>query len=208
MEKEIPSLNRGNDVPVDQNLEADFLKDPPAPEEAVAEDVSAIAAEKPTDSKAANLKENVIYINRVTKVVSGGKRLAFSAIVVVGDGSGSVGIGRGKARDVPLAIAKASYQAKKHLIKIPLHEKTVPFSVVGVYGAGRVLLRPACSGTGVIAGGAIRAILEACGVRDILTKNLGSSNIHSVIHAVLDALKQLRTKEDIAKKRGKKVEEL
>ncbi|GEM_PF-125612 len=155
-----------------------------------------------------SFREKVVAINRVTKVVSGGKRMAFSAVVVVGDGKGRVGSGKGKARDVPLAIAKASYQAKKHLVSYRLKDSTIPFAVIGNFGAGKVMLRPAVAGTGVIAGGTIRAVLEACGIRDVLTKNLGSSNVHSVLAATLDALGQLKTKEDVAKKRGKKVEDL
>lgn len=159
-------------------------------------------AETPT------FKETVISINRVSKVVSGGKRIAFSAVVVVGDGKGNVGVGKGKARDVPQAIAKAGFQAKKHFISVPIEGTTLAFEVMGCFGAGQVLLKPASPGTGVIAGGAIRAVLEACGIKDILTKNLGSSNIHSVINATLDALEQLKTKEEIAKRRGKKAEEI
>lgn len=154
------------------------------------------------------LKETVVYINRVTKVVSGGKRFAFSAVIVAGDGNGKVGVGKGKARDVQMAIAKASYQAKKNMISTRLIGTTIPCSTVGFFGAAKVLLRPAVEGTGVVAGGAIRAILEVCGIKDILTKNLGTSNPYNVIYATLDALSKLRTKEEIAKIRGKKVEEV
>lgn len=154
------------------------------------------------------LKETVVYINRVTKVVSGGKRLAFAAVVIAGDGHGRVGVGKGKARDVQSAITKASYQAKKHLMFAPLLGTTIPFEMIGNFGSARVLLKPASPGTGVIAGSTIRAILEACGIRDILTKNLGTSNIYNVIYATLDALKKLSTKEAVAQRRGKKVEEI
>lgn len=160
------------------------------------------------EAQAADFKETVVSINRVTKVVSGGKRLAFSAVVVVGNGNGLVGVGKGKARDVQSAIAKASFQGKKHLVSVPRKETTIPFAVVGHFGAGEVLLRPASAGTGVIAGGIVRAILEASGIRDILTKNLGSSNVYSVLYATLDAFRSLRTKEDVAKKRGKKEAEI
>ncbi|MBI4368818.1 MAG: 30S ribosomal protein S5 [Elusimicrobia bacterium] len=159
-----------------------------------------------SDKPAAQFKETVVAINRVTKVVSGGKRLAFTSIVVVGDGQGHVGIGKGKARDVQSAIAKATFQAKKHLLSVPLINFTIPYAIVGEYGAARVLLRPAAPGTGVIAGGSVRAVLEAVGVKDILTKNLGNSNVHNVLKATLTALGNLRTKEDIAKRRGKKPE--
>lgn len=156
----------------------------------------------------AAVKETVVSISRVTKVVSGGKRLAFSAIVVAGNGNGKVGVGKGKARDVQSAIAKASYQGKKHMRSVPLEGTSISYVVIGNFGAAKVMLQPAAPGTGVIAGGAIRAVLEACGVRDILTKNLGTSNAHNVLHATMDALSQLKTKEELARKRGKKVEDL
>lgn len=155
-----------------------------------------------------NLKETVVAINRVTKVVSGGKRFAFAAVIVAGDGNGKVGLGKGKARDVQSAISKASYQAKKNMISTRLMGTTIPCPVIGTFGAARVMMRPAVEGTGVVAGGAIRAVLEACGVKDILTKNLGTSNTYNVIYATLNGLSKLRTKEDFAKKRGKKVEDI
>ncbi|MBI4668449.1 MAG: 30S ribosomal protein S5 [Elusimicrobia bacterium] len=154
------------------------------------------------------LKETVVAINRVTKVVTGGKRMAFTSLLVVGDGCGQVGIGKGKARDVQMAIIKAAYQAKKHLHKVSLVDTTIPHSIVGIFGAARVLLRPAAPGTGVIAGGPVRAVLEACGVKDILTKSLGTSNVYNVVYATLDGLKRLDTKESVAKRRGKKSEEI
>lgn len=157
---------------------------------------------------AGNLKETVVFINRVTKVVSGGKRFTFSAVIVAGDGNGKVGIGKGKARDVQAAITKASYQARKSMISTRLIGSTIPCSMFGTFGAAKVLLRPAVEGTGVVAGGAVRAILEACGIKDILTKNLGASNPYNVAYATIDALTKLRTKEELAKKRGKKVEEI
>lgn len=163
--------------------------------------------EAPPES-AGPLKETVVHINRVTKVVSGGKRFAFSAILVVGDGKGKLGIGKGKARDVQMAIAKAGYQAKKKMIAIRLVGTTIPCAVIGTFGAARVLMKPAAEGTGVVAGGAIRAALEACGIKDILTKNLGTSNPYNVLYAVVNGLSRLRTKEEFAKIRGKRVEDL
>lgn len=164
----------------------------------------------PAESRAvaADLKETVISIKRVTKVVSGGKRLAFSSLVVVGNGDGQVGIGKGKARDVQMAIVKATNQARKNLTSVPLVNATIPYPVLGTYGSAQVLLRPAAPGTGVIAGGAVRALLEVCGVKDILTKSLGASNPYNVVHATLDAFSRLKTKEEVARRRGRKPEEL
>lgn len=144
----------------------------------------------------------------MAKVVSGGKRLAFAAIAVVGDGNGQVGIGKGKARDVQNAIVKAVNQAKKRLIRVPLVNATIPAATVGIFGAARVMLKPAAPGTGVIAGSTVRSIVEACGIKDILTKNLGTSNTHNVLYATIEALANLKTKEDVAKIRGKKPEEI
>lgn len=154
------------------------------------------------DASKLNLQERVVQIRRVAKVVSGGRHFSFSVVVVVGDGQGHVGVGMGKAREISDAIRKGVEQAKKALVEVPLRGTTIPHEVTADYGAARVLLRPAAPGTGVIAGLPVRAVVEAAGVRDILTKSLGSSNQLNIVKAAMRALQQLRTPEQAAQKRG------
>jgi small subunit ribosomal protein S5 len=155
-----------------------------------------------------DIKDTVVSINRVTKVVKGGKNLSFSALVVVGDGHGVVGYGIGKAKEVPSAIKKGIEAAKKNLIRVPLRGTTVPHPIIGRFGAGRVLLKPAPEGTGIIAGGAVRAVVEAAGVSNVLTKSLGTANPHNVVRAAFTALQQLKDPAVLARLRGKDEDEL
>ena len=154
------------------------------------------------------LQDRVIHLNRVAKVVKGGRRFSFSAIVVVGDGNGSVGVGKGKANEVPEAIRKGNENARKAMVQIPIPEGTIPHEVLGRYGAGQVLLRPASPGTGVIAGGPVRAILEVAGVRDVLTKCIGTNNPHNVCKATMVALEELESPEAVARRRRIPLEKL
>jgi len=160
---------------------------------------------RPTET---DLKEKLVNLNRVAKVTKGGRTFSFSAVVVVGDGEGVVGQGLGKARDVSEAIAKAVDDAKKTLVRVPIYKGTIPHEQKGKFGAGRVFLKPAADGTGVIAGGAMRAVLEIAGVHNVLAKSIGSSNPHNVVKATIDALSKLRSPLDIAKKRGISLEKL
>ncbi|HXW54632.1 MAG TPA: 30S ribosomal protein S5 [Candidatus Cybelea sp.] len=162
-----------------------------------------LAIRRPLETNAANLKDQVVSINRVTKVVKGGKNLSFSALVVVGDQGGHAGFGMGKAREVPMAIRKAIEQAKKNMIKLNLKGSTIPHQVVGYYGSGQVLLKPAPEGTGVIAGGPVRAVMEVAGIQNVLTKSIGTSNPHNVVKATFDALLHLKDAAKVAESRGK-----
>lgn len=158
---------------------------------------------RPSEAESLGLKETVVAINRVAKVVKGGKRFSFSSLVVIGDGQGGVGCGLGKAKEVQAAIQKGSANARKDMIRFPLMDGTIPHETIGHFGAGKVWMKPAMPGTGVIAGSGVRAVLEAAGIKNILTKSLGSSNCFNMVYATLAALQQLRSPEQIQKLRGK-----
>jgi small subunit ribosomal protein S5 len=160
------------------------------------------------DPSQMDLKDTVVSIGRVTKVVKGGKNMSFSALVVIGDGAGVVGFGIGKAKEVPSAIKKAIESAKKALIRVPMAGTSIPHPVLGNFGAGSVLLKPAPDGKGIIAGGAVRAVVEAAGIHNVLTKSLGSPNAHNVVRATFDALTRLKDPADVARLRGKDLEDL
>ncbi len=161
-----------------------------------------------TEGTAREIKDQVISINRVTKVVKGGKNLSFSALVVVGDRQGRVGYGMGKAKEVPAAIKKGVDKAKRAMIEVPMSGSTVPHAVMGRFGSGRVMIKPAQEGTGVIAGGPVRAVMESAGIKDVVTKSLGSANPNNIVKAVFQGLLQLRSPAEVAKNRGISVEEL
>ena len=154
------------------------------------------------------LKDKLVYIGRVAKVVKGGRRFSFTSVIVVGDGNGHVGIGLGKANEVSSAIAKGSEDARKNIVFVPLRRGTLPHSVIGKYGAGKVLLKPASPGTGLIAGGGVRAVLEAVGVQDVLTKSLGSSNAHNMVKATMNALKNVFDAKSLAARRNVEIQSI
>ncbi len=160
------------------------------------------------EAPVSELQEKVVYINRVSKVVKGGRRFALTALVVVGDGDGNVGVGMGKSQEVPIAIKKGIEDAKKNMFKVPVVNGTIPHEVYGVFGAGRVMLKPAAPGTGIIAGGPVRALLELAGITDVLSKSLGTDNALNIVKAAAEGLKSLNSADEVARRRGKSVSEI
>ncbi len=168
-----------------------------------------MARNKQDNAAVPELQERVVYINRVSKVVKGGRRFALTALVVVGDGNGRVGVGMGKSQEVPIAIKKGVEDAKKNMFTVPLtEEKTLPHEIIGEFGAGRVLIKPARPGTGVIAGGAARAVMELAGVSDVLTKSLGTDNVMNVVKATAEGLKNMQSPQEVAERRGMSVDQI
>jgi small subunit ribosomal protein S5 len=163
---------------------------------------------QPSDDRSDGLREKMIAVNRVTKVVKGGRVLGFAALTVVGDGDGGIGMGKGKAREVPVAVQKSLEEARRKLFRVSLRNGTLQHAVIGRHGASKVLMQPASAGTGIIAGGPMRAVFEVMGITNVLAKCLGSTNPYNVVRATLDGLKQMRTPAEVAAKRGKRIEEI
>jgi small subunit ribosomal protein S5 len=209
VKKEEPKQELGQVAPEKESEKTPEVKTEKKVEKRVSEGKTAEAARIPVEQgeeEEVEFKDQVISIRRVTKVVKGGKNLSFSALVAVGNENGLVGIGKGKAREVPVAISKAAQDAKKKMIEVPILDTTIPHFIKGIHGGGEVVLRPASKGTGVIAGGAVRIIMELAGIKDILTKSIRSNNPISIAHATMDGLKKLKSPEGVSRIRGKEKE--